>query len=165
MSSTHLPGNHRRTTVRTKNAPSGIRRGVFIRANERTRTADLLITSELLYQLSYIGLWRAQGVLQNEKITPLPTLNQPACRSTGRFSGGSALNHRFFTAPNRPVCPPWPAVQAHADAIGLLSPTQAETLHCSLSSPVLTTMTGQWAERRTFSETLPTIALSKPERP
>ena len=26
------------------------------RANERTRTADLLITSELLYQLSYIGL-------------------------------------------------------------------------------------------------------------
>lgn len=24
-------------------------------ANERTRTADLLITSELLYQLSYIG--------------------------------------------------------------------------------------------------------------
>lgn len=27
-----------------------------MRANERTRTADLLITSELLYQLSYIGL-------------------------------------------------------------------------------------------------------------
>ncbi len=26
-------------------------------ANERTRTADLLITSELLYQLSYIGKW------------------------------------------------------------------------------------------------------------
>ncbi len=25
------------------------------RANERTRTADLLITNELLYQLSYIG--------------------------------------------------------------------------------------------------------------
>ncbi len=30
--------------------------GVFGGANERTRTADLLITSELLYQLSYIGL-------------------------------------------------------------------------------------------------------------
>jgi hypothetical protein len=30
--------------------------GIFsIGANERTRTADLLITSELLYQLSYIG--------------------------------------------------------------------------------------------------------------
>ena len=25
-------------------------------ADERTRTADLLITSELLYQLSYVGL-------------------------------------------------------------------------------------------------------------
>ncbi len=28
----------------------------FTGADERTRTADLLITSELLYQLSYIGL-------------------------------------------------------------------------------------------------------------
>ena len=28
------------------------------RADERTRTADLLITSELLYQLSYVGLLR-----------------------------------------------------------------------------------------------------------
>ncbi len=27
-----------------------------IRANKRTRTADLFITSELLYQLSYVGL-------------------------------------------------------------------------------------------------------------
>ncbi len=26
------------------------------RANERTRTADLLITSELLYHLSYVGM-------------------------------------------------------------------------------------------------------------
>ena len=31
--------------------------GVNGGANERTRTADLLITSELLYQLSYIGKW------------------------------------------------------------------------------------------------------------
>jgi hypothetical protein len=29
---------------------------VFSRADERTRTADLLITSELLYLLSYVGL-------------------------------------------------------------------------------------------------------------
>lgn len=31
------------------------------RADERTRTADLLITSELLYLLSYVGLW-AQSI-------------------------------------------------------------------------------------------------------
>ena len=29
----------------------------IVRADERTRTADLLITSELLYQLSYVGLY------------------------------------------------------------------------------------------------------------
>jgi hypothetical protein len=34
------------------------------RADERTRTADLLITSELLYQLSYVGLFRAQSIPQ-----------------------------------------------------------------------------------------------------
>ena len=28
---------------------------IFTGANERTRTADLFITNELLYQLSYIG--------------------------------------------------------------------------------------------------------------
>ena len=28
-------------------------------AGERTRTADLLITNQLLYQLSYAGLWDA----------------------------------------------------------------------------------------------------------
>jgi hypothetical protein len=32
------------------------------RADERTRTADLLITSELLYLLSYVGLFRAQSI-------------------------------------------------------------------------------------------------------
>ena len=31
-------------------------------ADERTRTADLLITSELLYLLSYVGLFRAQSI-------------------------------------------------------------------------------------------------------
>ena len=30
--------------------------GIYVGANERTRTADLLITNELLYQLSYIGV-------------------------------------------------------------------------------------------------------------
>jgi hypothetical protein len=34
------------------------------RADERTRTADLLITSELLYLLSYVGLFRAQSISQ-----------------------------------------------------------------------------------------------------
>ena len=34
------------------------------RADERTRTADLLITSELLYLLSYVGPFRAQSIPQ-----------------------------------------------------------------------------------------------------
>ncbi len=34
------------------------------RADERTRTADLLITSELLYQLSYVGLLRCVSISQ-----------------------------------------------------------------------------------------------------
>jgi hypothetical protein len=38
--------------------------GTKKRADERTRTADLLITSELLYQLSYVGLLRAQSIPQ-----------------------------------------------------------------------------------------------------
>ena len=37
------------------------------RADERTRTADLLITSELLYQLSYVGLLRAQSISQGHR--------------------------------------------------------------------------------------------------
>jgi hypothetical protein len=32
------------------------------RADERTRTADLLITSELLYLLSYVGLLRTHSI-------------------------------------------------------------------------------------------------------
>ena len=32
------------------------------RADERTRTADLLITSELLYLLSYVGLRREGSI-------------------------------------------------------------------------------------------------------
>ena len=43
-----------------KNAATRIRRGgvlaVISGADERNRTLDLLITSELLYQLSYIGM-------------------------------------------------------------------------------------------------------------
>ena len=34
------------------------------RADERTRTADLLITSELLYLLSYVGLFRLVSIPQ-----------------------------------------------------------------------------------------------------
>ena len=41
------------------------------RADERTRTADLLITSELLYLLSYVGLF-----------------GRRVYRSTGRLSRG-----------------------------------------------------------------------------
>ena len=36
----------------------------FLRADERTRTADLLITSELLYLLSYVGLFRWPSISQ-----------------------------------------------------------------------------------------------------
>ncbi len=34
------------------------------RADERTRTADLLITNELLYLLSYVGLLRGESISQ-----------------------------------------------------------------------------------------------------
>jgi hypothetical protein len=34
----------------------------LVRADERTRTADLLITSELLYLLSYVGLCWAGSI-------------------------------------------------------------------------------------------------------
>ena len=37
-------------------------KGCEKRADERTRTADLLITSELLYLLSYVGPFRAQSI-------------------------------------------------------------------------------------------------------
>ena len=33
------------------------------RADERTRTADLLITSELLYLLSYVGLFAGKYIV------------------------------------------------------------------------------------------------------
>ena len=35
--------------------------GAFRRADERIRTADPFITSEVLYQLSYVGAWRILG--------------------------------------------------------------------------------------------------------
>ena len=40
---------------------SGRRRAANAGAGERTRTADLLITNQLLYQLSYAGFLRAKG--------------------------------------------------------------------------------------------------------
>jgi hypothetical protein len=45
------------------------------RADERTRTADLLITSELLYQLSYVGLLRAQSIPQGSRARIRPATN------------------------------------------------------------------------------------------
>jgi hypothetical protein len=35
-------------------------------ADERNRTADLLITNQLLYQLSYVGFWLALFSLPNQ---------------------------------------------------------------------------------------------------
>jgi hypothetical protein len=48
------------------------------RADERTRTADLLITSELLYLLSYVGLFRSPSISQGVRgvillLDPLPS--------------------------------------------------------------------------------------------
>ncbi len=42
-------------------------------ANERNRTADLLITNQLLYQLSYVGpcLVTTDFITLNEKIPPV----------------------------------------------------------------------------------------------
>ena len=47
------------------------------RADERTRTADLLITSELLYLLSYVGLLRAQSIPQGYGAFRLTALQVP----------------------------------------------------------------------------------------
>ncbi len=61
-------------------------------ADERNRTVDLLITNELLYQLSYIGLVenyiRAYGVLTapltsmliRSRVTPLLSISAILCR-------------------------------------------------------------------------------------
>jgi hypothetical protein len=52
------------------------------RADERTRTADLLITSELLYQLSYVGLLRAQSIPQGRRaFIRVGLTREPAKRS------------------------------------------------------------------------------------
>ena len=55
-----LPTYDRNLTFRKNSAY--LRR--FRRADERTRTADLLITSELLYLLSYVGLFRSPSISQ-----------------------------------------------------------------------------------------------------
>ena len=41
----------------------------FTGANERTRTADLFITSELLYQLSYIGTNESDRYYSERRLT------------------------------------------------------------------------------------------------
>ena len=51
--------------------------GVFWGANDRTRTGDLLITSELLYQLSYIGT-RKSGVANYARFHALSSLRIPS---------------------------------------------------------------------------------------
>jgi hypothetical protein len=58
------PSDERRGLYRFDYSP--YQRGIK-RADERTRTADLLITSELLYQLSYVGLLRAQSISQGSQ--------------------------------------------------------------------------------------------------
>ena len=58
-----------------KAAPVAKDRGRRSRADERTRTVDLLITNELLYQLSYIGRARAGLREQDRSLCSPPELN------------------------------------------------------------------------------------------
>ena len=63
-------------------------------ADERTRTADLLITSELLYQLSYVGLLRCVSISQR---MPAFIRRRPSVAVPGARAGGQRLVDR---------CPP-----------------------------------------------------------
>ena len=48
--------NGEKNTIKTKGLPGGSLKTLDTTgANERSRTADLLITNQLLYQLSYVG--------------------------------------------------------------------------------------------------------------
>ena len=65
------------------------------RADERTRTADLLITSELLYQLSYVGLLRAQSIPQRTRA--FTRLRFSASPVFGRAPAGSEGSRGLVT--------------------------------------------------------------------
>ncbi len=56
------------------------------RADERTRTADLLITSELLYQLSYVGLLRCVSISQR-----MPAFIQRRATDLGSLPAGYSV--------------------------------------------------------------------------
>ncbi len=53
---------------------------VFYGANARTRTADLLITSELLYQLSYVGPRLVKYKISNAESIKKLSLKQKICK-------------------------------------------------------------------------------------
>jgi hypothetical protein len=66
--------------------------GDSVRADARTRTGDPFITSEVLYQLSYVGGWRAQSIGARPTLAPAltelsatPRRESPSAR--GRASG------------------------------------------------------------------------------
>jgi hypothetical protein len=49
-----------------------LQKQIKVRADERTRTADLLITSELLYLLSYVGLTGKEYIAASGAFHPSP---------------------------------------------------------------------------------------------
>ncbi len=74
------------------------------RADERTRTADLLITSELLYQLSYVGLLRCVSISQRVPAFTrwraavrgaLPVGSSPYCATSGSAASPASRARHF----------------------------------------------------------------------
>ena len=73
---------------------NGIIWSVLYRANERTRTADLLITNELLYQLSYIGY---SCFFAGAQITVVGRSKQGPQHLRGADLIDSGHSHGYFT--------------------------------------------------------------------
>jgi hypothetical protein len=81
------------------------------KADEQIRTADLLITNQLLYQLSYVGLRRksaSNGLLNRSGPHFGPRVAQPSSFLTGKARNlaspagtGSALRNRHPSHPDR----------------------------------------------------------------
>ena len=76
---------------------STLRSATQPRAGNRNRTGDLLITSQLLYQLSYAGTSKASRILHGKSPRRKPKLSSPftvrrspfiGCRSEGAPFGG-----------------------------------------------------------------------------
>jgi hypothetical protein len=67
-------------------------------ADERTRTADLLITNQLLYQLSYVGTACEQTRAAPGSSANVMTLQMPPMREEGRKARRTSRVPRAFRA-------------------------------------------------------------------